>query len=273
MWRSTLLTERLVVFVVMVALLSANVFLIVRNAGTVSQALWKHTHWSFLVSFSDDPQFLFDAGSYYMDSRVARDYDLDAAEKFIKKAVSNDPSILYGFHQLARISFLKGDFGNARAYIDLQILRHNGKTPNAYYVRGLIKGFAGDYESAAEDYEYFLKFSPDNWAALNDYAWVLLKASRPGDALKALDHGLEFWPENPWLWNNKATALHELGRLEEALLAADAAFQHVPAVTEDDWITAYPGNDPLIAGEGVAALRGAITANKQFIEAKIRGDN
>ena len=33
----------------------------------------------------------------------------------------------------------------------------------------------GDYASAAKDYETYLRTDSKNWAAINDYAWVLIK--------------------------------------------------------------------------------------------------
>src|SRR6185503_11461879 len=98
-----------------------------------------------------------------------------------------------------RVAFLKGDFNKALARIDLQISLHSDKVPSSYYVRGLIEGFMGDYESAARDYKIYLKGDPTNWAAGNDYAWVLLKADKPKEALEVIDSVIPFWKENPWL--------------------------------------------------------------------------
>ena len=108
---------------------------------------------------------------------------------------------------------------------------------------------------------YIIVRDPTNWAATNDLAWVLLKAKRYEDALVAIDKVIALWPENPWLLNSKATALYELGRLEEAKVAADAAGIAVMKITEAEWSRAYPGNDPLIAGEGLKAFRDAVHAN------------
>src|SRR3989338_2875509 len=81
----------------------------------------------------------------------------------------------------------------------------------------------GEYAASAKDYEYFLQSHPTNWAAVNDYAWVLLKAERSQDALAAIEPVIPYWPDNPWLLNTYATALYETREYTEALRAAQKA--------------------------------------------------
>jgi tetratricopeptide (TPR) repeat protein len=124
----------------------------------------------------------------------------------------------------------------------------------------------GDYTASVKDYEYFLKFDPHDWAGMNDEAWVLLKAKRYTDALKIIDSGLVDDPSNPWLLNSRATALYELGRYREALLAVQAASAAVASLTPAQWSHAYPGNDPMIASQGVTSFKAAIAQNIHSIE-------
>lgn len=208
----------------------------------------------------------YEYGARHFDALRAADYDLDRAEYFFNEAAKLDPTLLYANHELARISFLRGNFNRALAQIDLQISLHSTSTPKSYYVRGLIEGFMGDYDAAAGDYETYLRTDPTNWAASNDYAWVLLKADRPQDALVSLDWGLLYWPQNAWLHNSRATALFEMGRLEDAHEAAAAASRFVANLTEAQWLQAYPGNDPLIAPQGIEAFKKAVEENVRTIE-------
>ncbi|MFZ2886934.1 MAG: hypothetical protein WA021_03890 [Minisyncoccia bacterium] len=198
-------------------------------------------------------------------------YDLERAEGLYDRANELDPTLPTLQHQRARAAFLKGDFYNALALINAAI-EQDSKLMPSIYMRGLIKGFIGDYEGAAEDYEAYLRSDPTNWAAINDYAWVLLKGGRSLDALVAVDWGLMHSPGNAWLLNSKATALFERGEYEKALEAARAAEKASTRVTEEEWLRAYPGNDPLIAGEGITALRDAIAANVHGIEARVKGE-
>jgi tetratricopeptide (TPR) repeat protein len=223
---------------------------------------WQETQLRFFPS----AKLAYELGSKHFDVEHQRDYDLGLAKKYFETANALDPKLPYVRHQLARIEFLEGDFALALLYIDAEIaLSDKPATPSSYYVRGLIEGYMEKYDAAAYDYEAYLKTDPDNWAAINDYAWVLLKDERYRDALNATDWGLRTWPDNPWLLNSKATALFELGQLEEANDAVQKAAQYVANVTESEWSYAYPGNDPLIAKEGVESFKAAILTNMHTI--------
>ncbi len=203
-------------------------------------------------------------GLRHFDSERTYLYDENRAQELFIRVLSMDPKYPYVQHQLARVAFLKGDFPLALARIDLEIENH--PNPSSYYVRGLIKGFKGEYAAAAADYEHYLESDPNNWAALNDLAWVKLKAGKPREAAEAASRGLAHSPENPWLFNTLAIALYETGEYDDALSAAQKADRLVTGITERDWLVAYPGNDPQVASEGIASLRQAIAQNMRSIE-------
>ncbi len=206
-------------------------------------------------------QRAFDYGERHFNARTRGEYDIVAAEYFFGKAADIDPKTPYLFHELARIAFLKGDFEVAMALINSQIDLMGDSAPNSYYIRALIEGYKGDYVASAEDYKYFLKFQPTNWAAVNDYAWVLLKAGKAKEASDATARALEWFPENPWLLNTHATARYELHDYEGALLSAQKASVEVATLSEAEWLQAYPGNDPKIADRGIVAFQKAVRDN------------
>jgi len=200
-------------------------------------------------------------GNVHMGDGGARLYNLSVARFFYLEALRLDSNHPHAYHQIARISFLKGNLPTALAQIDKQIELHGTTTVNSFYIRGLIKGFMGDYEGSAHDYEVYLRSDPTNWAAINDYAWVLLKAGRVRDALISIDYGLIAFPRNPWLLNSKSVALFELNRYADAHISALAALRNLSDVSEKEWVQAYPGNDPLIAPQGVLAFHEAVRHN------------
>lgn len=205
-------------------------------------------------------------GERHFSAQSASSYDIDRSEYFFNETRRMDPQHLFVFHQLARVAFLKGDFARARALADAQIRYHGDATPSSHYVRALIEGFMGDYDASIKDYEIFLASHPSNWAALNDYAWVLLKANRPQDAEKVTAEGLKYFPDNPWLLNSYATVLYELGYYHRAFEYVQKASVTLQDLTEEEWLHAYPGNDPKIAAEGIAAFKKAIAENMHTIE-------
>jgi tetratricopeptide (TPR) repeat protein len=213
-----------------------------------------------------DAQKAYEYGNRHFNSSDRRAYDIDLAGHFYWRAQELDPYHAAVYHQIARISFLKNRLSTALFYIDTQIARHGDTVPSAHYMRGLILGYRGDYDEAARSYERFLEFYPDNWAAITDYSWVLLKAGRPYEAAAATGRALALYPKNPWLLNTNAIALHEIGDTQQALLKARAAQVSVASVTVADWLEAYPGNDPRVAQAGIDTLRASIVNNVHTLE-------
>lgn len=218
--------------------------------------------------FNPSAERAYTYGTSRFDARDPRQYDRETAEKFLKKAAELDSEFPYVQHQLARIAFLRGDYVWALHHINNEINRYGAEHANSYYVRALIYGFMGEFRKAAKDYETYLRTDPTNWAAINDYAWVLLRSGQAEESFIATAYGLEFHPSNVWLLNSHAIALFELGRPAEALPYIEKAEQLLATVTEHDWLTAYPGNNPRDAGLGMEALHKSVRDNLRKLEAK-----
>jgi tetratricopeptide (TPR) repeat protein len=208
-------------------------------------------------------------GEEHFNGQNSKEYDIERAEYYFMEALKLDPSITYVHHELARIFFLRGDFVDAMTQINSQIAQHGDKTVNSYYVRGLIEGYMGNYRDSAKDYERFLKSDPHNWAAINDYSWVLLKAGRAQDAKVATEEGLKYFPNNAWLLNSNSIARYELGDLKGAQEKAQHAWAQVQKVSEAQWLRSYPGNDPAVAGQGIETFKKAVADNMHSIDAAI----
>ena len=202
----------------------------------------------------------------HFNAQRTADSSIERAQFFFAKAALFDPTLPYLNHELARIEFLKGRFPTALALINMQIALHGEQTSNSYYIRGLIEGYAGNYNAAVIDYAHFIEISPLNWAATNDYAWVLLKANNPLQAAAVTGLALNSFPNNAWLLNTNATALYEIGDVDQALIKVRAAVYESQKLGPSDWLLAYPGNDPRIAASGIAAFKAATLANMHTIE-------
>lgn len=171
-------------------------------------------------------------------------------------------------HQRARLAFLKGDFDDALRLINAQIGEHGDTFMASYYIRGLIRGYQKEFGAAEEDFKTFLSWDPENWAALNDLAWVYFAQGEFGEAKQTAERGLRVAPENPWLLTMHAMSRYNLGgtgvaeELERALKAAGA-------LTEEAWVRAYPGNDPKIASPGLASLKRVISENTARVNREV----
>ncbi len=220
---------------------------------------------SVVFYFFPSAQRAYDYGALHFDANTPADYDIHKAQMYFTQASVMDPQLPYVYHQLARIAFLSGEFSKAMSLINIQIQKQGDTVPSSYYVRGLIEGYMGDYSAAVSDYKHFNDLEPGQWAGINDYAWVLLKARNPQEAARITSQAIEIYPTNPWLLNSNATALYETGNIEAAKLSASKAYKYVQSLTPEEWSRAYPGNSPDIAIEGVESFKKAVTDNMHTI--------
>ncbi len=228
---------------------------------------------SLRIAPSAEKAFLY--GSRHLDVKgEARRYDIRRAEYLFQQTIVLEPFYPYAHHQLARIAFLRGDFNLALSRIGVEIEHHGEKHHNAYYIKGLIEGYAGDYLSAVIDYQKYLSHNPRNWAAINDLAWVLLKDKQYDKTETVTTIGLSDFPDNPWLFNSRGIARFENGKYKEAQEDFQKASVLVQGVTNEAWSTAYPGNDPRVAGQGVETLTRSIRENleKAMLRVNEKGD-
>src|SRR3989344_2731301 len=179
-------------------------------------------------------QEAYEYGTLYFDARTPARYDIVRAEELFKRALALDSRLPYVNHQLARIQFLRSNFPAAILFINKELEVNPMPSPSSYYVRGLILGYMGKYDLAAEDYRRYLESDPNNWAAVNDYAWVLLKAGHAREALAVVEAMLPLAPSNPWLLNSGAIAAFEVGEQGTARMYIERAAKGVQTLTEKE---------------------------------------
>ncbi len=231
------------------------------------------TRENITFAFYPSAELAYEYGNVHFNASNVDQYDIKRAEYWYEEALKLDSTFPGVYHQLARVSFLRGNFNRAMVRINAEINLPNGPvSASSYYIRGLIEGYMGRYDDSVKDYERYLESDPRNWAALNDLAWVLLKGNQYAYAEQVTQKGLIYFPSNPWLLNSSATALFELGRYEEALAQVEKAHAAVSDLSQQQWLVAYPGNDPQVAGLGVMAFKNAVSDNRHTIQMKVDSD-
>lgn len=192
-------------------------------------------------------------------------YNLSLAEVSYTVALALDENVPDVWHQRARISFLDGNFPQARERINTQLTLHGDGLMASYYIRGLINGYDKRYKEAEEDFSRFLVWDPSNWAANNDLAWIYFAQGKFAEAEARSREGLLYNDTNPWLLTMHGMSLFNLGQKEEAQRELTKAKTEALTLTSTDWQKAYPGNDPTIAPEGLAALVKTIETNLELV--------
>lgn len=213
-------------------------------------------------------------GTKHLSSNEPRHYDFERARYFLEACRDLDPTWPGVNYHLSRVYFIQRQPIRAlmSANAELRLSSTTPEIPQIYYMKGLIEGMIGHYDTAAEDYKAFLSLQPDGfngWAGYNDYAWVLLKGERAEEALAAIKTGLGKYPDNAWLLTIQTTALYELGRLEEAAEVGARAVVAADALTKEEWRSAYPGNDPRTTADGLATIRRSTRENLEKIRAEL----
>ena len=204
------------------------------------------------------------AGNFYFNVEGDGVYNLDKARKYFEIALKLDPKVPDAWHQLSRIDFLRGDFYTALTNINKQIELHGENFMASFYVRGLIQGYMCKISAAEEDFKKFLEWDSQNWAALNDLAWIYFQQGEYEKAEEASRQGLDVAPQNPWLLNSLGVSLLNQGAKAEAREVFLKAQNYVALLTEKEWQKAYPGNDPKLADHGIENIKKIIAANLEL---------
>lgn len=227
----------------------------------------KHTNFYHCLAFSVNQNAYSSlmCGNYYFGVYGISRYDINRAEYYFAKAIEIDETTPDAWHQYARIAFLRGDFSLALYRINRQIEIHGDSFMASYYIRGLIYGYAKNYVMAEKDFLKFLEWSPNNWAANNDLAWIYFVQGKFKEAEERSATSLQKDPFNPWLLTMHAMSAYNLGDVETAKRELSLAKDTASGLEERDWIKAYPGNDPKIAKEGLAEFRRAIDQNSELV--------
>ncbi|MDO8574955.1 MAG: tetratricopeptide repeat protein [bacterium] len=252
------------------------------SRDSLANFTWQKYRWpktAILLDRSNADLAMF-IGNYYFNGVIGGgEYNPGVAEKAYKKAVSINPKILWGHYQLARIYFMKGNYGGALSEINLE-LEANPENLRSLYVRGLIYGYrnqtglpaqAGDLEKAEQDFRRFTLWAPSEWAGYNDLAWILLKRGKYREAKEAITAAFREISEsenNSWFWNGLGVAELNLKEYSAAKITFEKAKTLAKNLTLADWRLAYPGNNPASAESGLSAFRKAIDKNLLRSESK-----
>lgn len=207
----------------------------------------------------------FSKGSYYFNGG---EYDTQKAKRFYQASLFFDSKLPKAHYQLARIYLVDGKFDVALSEINKELELYPD-FKRSYYVKGLIDGYAKNYDDAVDDYDRFIEWAPREWAGYMDLSWIYLSAEKYQEAFETTERGLAYFPDNVWLNSNEGLALYKLGRYQEAKDQLWLSKKIAEKLTEDDWKTAYPGNDPANSGEGLKGMKAAISYNLSLAYAKL----
>lgn len=210
------------------------------------------------------PAFHYWAGNVFFGGNSAL-YNVQIAQLLFKFAayplVAEAPE--FAHYQLSRTYFIVGQFDLAVEEAKRELISYpdNKRT---YYILGLTYGYMNKEQEAIMAFSEFIEAYPTSWAARNDKAWLQFRLGNIKGALTTIEPVSEY--RNAWIQNTKGTLLLNLGRLDEAKAAFNLAAEIVGRMTEEEWGSAYPGNDPRVYSTGLSAMRTSIANNLALID-------
>ncbi|MEK7627863.1 MAG: tetratricopeptide repeat protein [Patescibacteria group bacterium] len=207
-----------------------------------------------------DAELHFNIGDYFFGNGA---YDPEWAYKHFIFARNANPALARVNYQLARLSFLNGNFSDAYA----SVLREKTIDPSfgkSHYMEGLILGYRaypGDFEKSVKAFKNFIAYDPLNWAGYNDLSWIYFQKGDYKNAWDVANQGLTQAYGNPWLLNSRGIASLAMNKSHDAEQDFNDALDTIATMTADQWGVAYPGNNPSLYAAGFASMKDSIERN------------
>jgi tetratricopeptide (TPR) repeat protein len=196
---------------------------------------------------------------------VTKEYNLQKAIAYYKKAVMHDGANAAAMYELARSYSVLGDYTATLALAS----RYEEKFPNdpkILYTAGLAAGFSGDYVKAEQLFAaYIEKNAAAKWQSRLDLAWAQYQQGEYAKSQKTILGAIEAFGENPWLNTSLSAVEHALGNTEAALAAVTRAEAGVSEIDINTWNTNYSFNGPAHYEKGISQMKRIIEINKVLI--------
>lgn len=256
------LTAFVLVDVVLVAVLFGGDY---RNG--LARFMWETTRFEqvALLIAADDFDLRHEIAAYYFNGG---DYDLTKSQEQLEELYGEGARDYLTLYQLARVHFVNNELKEALVLLNENIIRFP-EWKRSHYMRGLVYTYLGEFKRAAEDFETFIAWEPNGWAAYNDLAWVLVKQGSYKKGAQVALSALEHFPKNLWLLNTAGVALWNMGDLEEAQAHLLEAKEVAERMTPEMWGSAYPGNNPRGEEGSLEVMREVINENLAGVQAEV----
>lgn len=195
-------------------------------------------------------------------------YNVKTAQFFFTRSaypLFKEPTVS-AHYQLSRTFFIQGKYELAisEAEMELLLFPENKRT---YYILGLTYGYMNEEQKAIENFQKFIDWKPDTWAARNDKAWLEFRIGKIDDALKTIEPVAQL-TDNAWVQNTYGVLLMNKKKYKEANVAFDNAKVAANNMTETEWGNTYPGNDPRVYATGLKGMRISIENNLELLATK-----
>ena len=169
-------------------------------------------------------------------------------------------------YQEATVHFNRGDYTKAEV-LTRNVLIQNSNHPDANHLLGLIAIQCGQYAHAVKLIERATQLNPQQATYYNALSFALHEEGRLDDALLLCDKLLKQKPHSLDTLINRSLLLRELGRPEEALTSCDKAIELNPQNSNAHYNRAVALNEMSRLEDALASCEHAINLNPKFMAA------
>lgn len=223
---------------------------------------------SILIIYSIfSSKYLYSTGNIFFGRNHVL-YNVTLAQFFFTQAAYPvfGKEVEWSHYQLGRTYFIQG---TPQGTIDetnkeLALYPDNKRS---YYMLGLAYGYMNQEEKAIENFQKFIDWKPDTWAARNDKAWLEFRIGKIDDALKTIEP-VAHLTDNAWVQNTYGVLLMNKKKYKDAKIAFEYAKTAAEKMTSDEWGNTYPGNDPRVYTTGLKGMRLSIDTNLKLLATK-----
>jgi len=149
-----------------------------------------------------DSAFLYKVGRMYMKNN-----SYERAYEFFSKDLGNDPRNVFGAGIAAK---LIGKFPEAIDYLS-RAISMNPNLYNAYYLRGEVHQFTGNFDSAIADYKKYLRFRRNEKPYIK-IASIYLRQKQTNSAKSILEEGAKKLPNSSLIRKELARVYNIYGK-------------------------------------------------------------
>lgn len=132
--------------------------------------------------------------------------------------------------------------------------------PYAYHERGIIYGYLRQWDKAEKDFRQEIVLS-DNWAGYLNLAWILFSQGEFNEAEKIMQIVNQKKPESIWSLNGLGVIHLNQGKYELAIQELEKAFEKAQILNIEDYLRAYPNNNPKLALSMIENIKAGIAFN------------
>ncbi len=193
--------------------------------------------------------------------RLKAEGDYEEAFKYFKKIYKLNPRYPGINLELGKFFFFNQSFvslNEALNYFTKEIELTNH--PYAYHERGIIYGYLRQWDKAEKDFRQEISLT-DSWAGYLNLAWILFSQGKLDKAEEIMRVVNQKKPESIWSLNGLGVIHLNQGRYDLAIQELEKAFVKSQNLTVNDYLQAYPNNDPKLALQMIENIKAGIAFN------------